>query len=204
MNKLVIILFIITFIMFLPPKQGITQEVDPNDALESDPQFIPDKAIRFRILANSDSEKDQALKLLVRDGVYEEVTEWVKHMTDQGEARHFIESRIGEIDKIVGDVIEEEGAEYGYTVEYGENVTFPEKVYGSYVYPAGEYEAILITIGEGKGENWWCVVFPPLCFVDFGTSVSEEENQEVQGLEEQEKEEEAQVKFFLFEWLGWS
>lgn len=204
MRKLVIILSISSTVILLPPGQGGTQELNQNAALEYDYQVIPDNAIRLRILANSDSEKDQDLKLLVRDRVNEEVTEWIKHMTNKGEARQLIESRISEIEKIVGDVVEEEGAEYGYAVEYGENVTFPEKVYGSFVYPAGEYEAILITIGEGKGENWWCVVFPPLCYVDFGTSVSEEETQEAQEPEEQEKEEEVEIKFFLFEWLGWS
>lgn len=206
MKKLVIILFISSTIFLLPPEQGDTQELNQNDALDYDYQIIPDNAIRLRILANSDSEEDQDLKLLVRDRVNEEVTEWIKYMTDQEEARQLIESRIQEIEKIVADVIEEKGAEYGYTVEYGENVTFPTKVYGPYVYPAGEYEAILITIGEGKGENWWCVLFPPLCFVDFSTSVSEADTQEVKELEEHEedKEEEAKVKFFLFEWLGWS
>src|SRR5699024_12254209 len=62
-----------------------------------------------------------------------------------------------------------------YQVTYGENIAFPAKLYGSYLYPPGEYEAILITIGEGQGENWWCVLFPPLCFLDFenGTTVAE-------------------------------
>lgn len=204
MRKLVIILSISSTVILLPPGQGGTQELNQNAALEHDHQVIPENAIRLRILANSDSEKDQDLKLLVRDRVNEEVTEWIKHMRNQVEARQLIESRILEIEKIVGDVIEEEAAAYGYTVEYGERVTFPTKVYGPYVYPAGEYEAILITIGEGKGENWWCVVFPPLCFVDFGESVSEEETQEEQELEEKEKNEEVEIKFFLFEWLGWS
>lgn len=206
MRKLVIILSISSTVILLPPWQGGTQELNQNAALEYDYQVIPDNAIRLRILANSDSETDQDLKLLVRDRVNEEITEWIKHMRNQVEARQLIESRIPEIQKIVGDVMEEEGAAYGYTVEYGENVTFPTKVYGPYVYPAGEYEAILITIGEGKGENWWCVLFPPLCFVDFGTSVSEVETQEAMELEEQEKanKEETKIKFFLFEWLGWS
>lgn len=206
MKKLVIILSITSTIFLLPPEQAGTQELNQSDAPDYDYQVIPDEAIRLRILANSDSEKDQDLKLLVRDKVNEEVTEWIKHMTDIKEARQLIESRIPEIQKIVADVIEEEGAAYGNTVEYGENVTFPTKVYGPYVYPAGEYEAILITIGEGKGENWWCVLFPPLCFVDFGTSVPEVETQETLELKEQEEEneEEAKIKFFLFEWLGWS
>lgn len=208
MKKLVIILFVFSIIFFLLPKLGVTQELNQNDGLKYDYQVIPDEAIRLRILANSDSEKDQDLKRLVRDRVNEEVTEWGKYMTDIDEARKLIETRIPEIEKIVAGVVEEEGAEYGYTVEYGENVAFPTKEYGSYVYPAGEYEAILITIGEGKGANWWCVVFPHLCFVDFsfGTSASAADTQAAQELEEQEeeKEEGPKVKFFLFEWLGWS
>ncbi|GLO68441.1 stage II sporulation protein R [Oceanobacillus kimchii] len=76
MKKLVIILFVFSIIFFLLPKQGVTQELNQNDGLENDYQFIPDEAIRLRILANSDSEKDQDLKRLVRDRVNEEVTEW--------------------------------------------------------------------------------------------------------------------------------
>lgn len=174
---------------------------------EEEYQVIPDEAIRLRILANSDSEEDQKLKRLVRDRVNEQVTVWVENITEIEEARKLIESRIPELEEIVANTIKEAGKENEFTVEYGENIAFPAKLYGSYLYPAGEYEAILITLGEGQGANWWCVLFPPLCFLDFfnGTTVAEAEEAEAEDVVlEEPEEEETEVKFFLFEWFGWS
>ncbi|RLL42895.1 stage II sporulation protein R [Oceanobacillus piezotolerans] len=204
MKKFVFFVLIL-FILFLSiPNKGISGE---EKGLEYQYQEIPDEAIRLRILANSDTDRDQEIKRLVRDEVNKEVATWVEDMTNLEEARKVIETRIPEIKEIVADVLEAEGTEVEYTVEYGENVTFPTKLYGTHIYPAGEYEAILITLGEGQGDNWWCVLFPPLCFLDFsfGTSVAAadaEENPEE--IAEAEQEEETEVKFFLFEWFGWS
>src|SRR5699024_10893568 len=125
-------------------------------------------------------------------------------------ARQLIESRLPEIRSIVSDVLEAENSGQSYTVNYGKNVSFPVKLYDNLLYPAGEYEAVLITLGDGKGSNWWCVLFPPLCFLDFsnGTSVAETSGAEQQDREvkkeDDEEEDEVEVKFFLFEWLGWS
>ena len=203
MKKLTFIVLIF-FILFLSlPTKGVSEQV----ANEADYQVIPDEAIRLRILANSDSDEDQELKRLVRDRVNEQITEWVEHITDIEEARKLIDERIPEIEAIVGQTIEEAGKDNDFNVEYGENVSFPTKLYGDFLYPAGEYEAILITIGEGQGANWWCVLFPPLCFLDFfnGTSVAEAESAEETEIAEVEvEEEETEVKFFLFEWFGWS
>lgn len=199
MKKLVFFAFILIFSFI--SMAGWRIDGEPN--ADTDYQVIPDEAIRLRILANSDSEADQALKHSVRDRVNEEVTSWVEEMTDIDEARALIQERLPEIDQIVAETIENEGTENSYTVDYGENVTFPMKLYGDYLYPAGEYEAILITIGEGNGSNWWCVLFPPLCFLDFSFGSTVEEEDEV-AQEEPEQEEETEVKFFLFEWFGWS
>ncbi|MDL4839163.1 stage II sporulation protein R [Aquibacillus rhizosphaerae] len=162
----------------------------------SDYQVIPDEAIRLRILANSDNEKDQVLKREIRDQVNEEITEWVEEITEIEQARQLIENRLVDIDAIVKRVLKEKGIDQDVKVEYGDNVQFPTKVYGAYVYPAGEYEAILITLGEGKGANWWCVLFPPLCFLDFsnGTSVDEEAQEEKKEEKEEPKEEEKKKK----------
>lgn len=202
MRKLVFFAFIFFIFFFTFPNTGVSEQSDSDS--EYDVQVIPDEAIRLRILANSDSEEDQALKRLVRDHVNAEITEWVAHITDIEEARNLIESRIPKIEEIIEDVLQEENADYDFDVEYGSNVSFPMKLYGSYLYPAGEYEAVLITIGEGQGDNWWCVLFPPLCFLDFGggTSVAAEETDEAD--EEEMEEESAEVKFFLFEWFDWS
>lgn len=201
MKKLVLIVFIFILLLITFPLIGMSQLEEKQG--EANYQVIPDEAIRLRILANSDSDADQELKRMVRDEVNEVITEWVAEITDIEEARKLIEARIPEINEIVKKVLKEEGSSDSFKVEYGSNITFPAKLYGDYVYPAGEYEAVLITIGEGKGDNWWCVLFPPLCFLDFsnGTTVAAEEDTEE---EPQVAEEKTEVKFFLFEWFGWS
>ncbi len=167
---------------------------------ELDYQVIPDEAIRLRILANSDSEKDQDIKHKVRDEVNKVITEWVENIEDIEEARELINNRLPELEEVVRDTLKQENSDQDFELEYGENVSFPAKLYGNYLYPAGEYEAILVTLGEGSGANWWCVLFPPLCFLDFfnGTSVASEDAAEV------EEDEEVKVEFFLFKWLGLS
>lgn len=180
-----------------------------------DYEVIPDEAIRLRILANSDRDEDQEVKRAVRDQVNETISAWVKNLTDVEAARQLIEAKIPTIHKIVGQTLKEHGVTDRYHVSYGENIAFPAKLYGSYLYPPGEYEAVLITIGEGQGENWWCVLFPPLCFLDFenGTTVAEasakedslEEHELEEDKEEDEKEDDSlNVKFFLFDFFGWS
>ncbi|PLR67852.1 stage II sporulation protein R [Bacillus sp. UMB0893] len=183
----------------------------------TEPVVIPEEAIRLRILANSDSEQDQALKRKIRDEVNKEITVWVEKLTSIEAARELIQSRLPEIEKIVQSVLVKENQEQKFGVDF-DNVSFPTKMYGSYIYPAGEYEAILITLGEGKGANWWCVLFPPLCFLDFsnGQAVQaaelEEEDkstspqktsEELSALivDEEEDKEEVEVKFFLVEWF---
>ncbi|MGN8646416.1 stage II sporulation protein R [Gracilibacillus sp. HCP3S3_G5_1] len=198
MRKLILFTVLMVLIIGFFP-----QKVTSN---EQSYQVIPDEAIRLRILANSDDEKDQALKHAVRDAVNEEVTKWVEEMDDIDEARQLISSRIDDIDQIVKDTVVEEGVEY--TVDYRKDVQFPTKLYDNYLYPAGEYEAILITLGEAEGSNWWCVVFPPLCFLDFsfGTTVQAAEDDEAQEKEDKEEkkseEEEVEYTFFFLKWFN--
>ncbi|MGN7399328.1 stage II sporulation protein R [Cytobacillus praedii] len=142
-----------------------------NEVIADEPLVIPNEAIRLRILANSDSESDQALKRLVRDAVNAEITKWVAELTSIEEARNLIRSRLPEIQKIAESVVEREQLSQSVTAEFGK-VDFPTKLYGQFLYPAGEYEAILITLGDGNGANWWCVLFPPLCFLDFSNGVA--------------------------------
>ncbi|NBJ69686.1 MULTISPECIES: stage II sporulation protein R [Clostridia] len=207
MKKLVffVVIFLIGFLSI--PGQVFSQKPEEKSLPDQeDYQVIPDEAIRLRILANSDNESDQQLKRNIRDRVNEEITSWVEDMTDMEQARNLIEKRIPEINQIIRSVLEESGVEQNFEVTYGKAVSFPAKIYGSYVYPAGKYEAVLITIGEGKGDNWWCVLFPPLCFLDFsnGTSAVSAETMEEETKEEEEQKEDTKVTFFLFEWLGWS
>ncbi|AOH57208.1 stage II sporulation protein R [Peribacillus muralis] len=137
-------------------------------------KVIPDEAIRLRILANSDEEKDQAVKRLIRDEVNKDITKWVQELTSLDEARDVITAHLPDIQAKAEAVVKENGLEQSVKVDFGQ-AEFPTKLYGQYLYPAGEYEAVIITLGEGEGANWWCVLFPPLCFLDFsnGTAVSQ-------------------------------
>ncbi|PFQ22779.1 stage II sporulation protein R [Bacillus cereus] len=155
------------------------------------PSVIPKEAVRLRILANSDSDKDQALKRKVRDEVKAQIDGWVADLTSFEEARKVIQSHIPEIEKTVENTLKREGSKDSFQVKFSKNVKFPTKVYGNFIYPAGEYEAVLIKIGEGEGANWWCVLFPPMCFLDFssGTAVRKEEH-----VVKAESPEEEQVK----------
>lgn len=126
---------------------------------------IPKQAIRLRILANSDTAEDQWLKRQVRDAVVTEIETWAKRPRNIEEARQAIRSRLPLFHSIAERVVRQHGYTYPVKVDFG-LVPFPTKLYGDQVYPAGNYEALRITIGKGQGENWWCVLFPPLCFVD--------------------------------------
>lgn len=170
---------------------------------------IPNEAVRLRILANSDSPDDQALKRAVRDAVNEQITAWVSDLTSFEEAKQVIAQHVPEIEQTVARVLQEKKSDQSYKVTFG-RVSFPTKIYGSYIYPAGEYDAVLITLGKGEGANWWCVLFPPLCFLDFSTgeavrSVEKrvEQKTQVEQMEEQplvvEDEQQVEVKFFVAE-----
>lgn len=132
---------------------------------------IPEQSIRLRILANSDAAGDQLVKREIRDAVVAQMNEWVTELENPQsleEARGVIRQHLSEIEDRVGQELANRGLTYSYQVELGV-VPFPTKLYGGTVYPAGDYEAVRITLGKGEGQNWWCVLFPPLCFIDAGT-----------------------------------
>jgi stage II sporulation protein R len=132
---------------------------------------IPQDSIRLRILANSDMAGDQLVKRQIRDSIVEQMNQWVAELEDPQsleQARTLIRGHLPELNALVADELEKRGIEYTYKVELGV-VPFPTKMYGGTVYPAGEYEAVRVTLGAGKGQNWWCVLFPPLCFIDAGS-----------------------------------
>ncbi|MVP02590.1 stage II sporulation protein R [Paenibacillus lutrae] len=127
---------------------------------------IPEQAIRLRILANSDRPEDQAVKSQVRDAILAQMNQWVTGPQTLDEARTIIQENLPLLEKVVAETLQLRGlGNVPYTIELGK-VPFPTKMYGNRVYPAGDYEALRVRIGEGKGQNWWCVLFPPLCFVD--------------------------------------
>lgn len=121
--------------------------------------------IRLHVLANSDSAEDQALKLKVRDRVIEETDGIFTDSENVVGAKSKIEGNIDFIKDIAKDEIRKNGYDYDVNVSLGMS-DFPTKEYGNIILPAGSYEALKIEIGDAKGKNWWCVLFPPLCFVD--------------------------------------
>ena len=148
--------------------------IPKQETAAQDAMVIPSEAIRLRILANSDKAEDQAVKRKIRDAVNAEITKWVESLTSIDDARDVIKSHLPEIEEIAKAEMKNQHMNQTINVTFGK-VNFPTKLYGQYLYPAGEYEAILITLGKGKGANWWCVLYPPLCFLDFsnGVAVSE-------------------------------
>ena len=128
-------------------------------------KLIPDEAIRFRVIANSDSEYDQKIKLLVKEKVENKLYTILKNTKGIDNARQIIKDNVGIIDSIVNKILIEENYDKSYSVNYGMNY-FPEKEYKGVKYDEGYYESLVITLGEGKGKNWWCVLFPPLCLVE--------------------------------------
>ena len=120
--------------------------------------------IRFHVIANSDSREDQELKLAVRDRILEEIEPDLKEMTSIENTRTYIIENRKKIEALAEEIIREAGMDYGADSSLGIR-WIPEKTYGSITFPAGTYEAFTIELGEAGGQNWWCVMFPPLCLI---------------------------------------
>nr|WP_243426397.1 stage II sporulation protein R [Caldicoprobacter guelmensis] len=127
--------------------------------------------IRFHVVANSDSPEDQALKLRVRDKLLEEFGKEFAGIDSIEKEREKVMENIDEIEKIALLEVKRAGKSYPVKVQFG-RFSFPTKAYGNLVLPAGEYEALKVVIGKGEGANWWCVMFPPLCFIDISHGVA--------------------------------
>ena len=145
MKKLIIFLFIISlFFIFSKKEEDI---------------LIPNNAIRFRVIANSNSLRDQQEKLLIKDNVEKEIYNFLSTSTSVLETRDLINKNMDQINNIVSKY------NVDYKINYGKNY-FPTKNYKGVIYPAGNYESLVITLGEGLGDNFWCVLYPPLCLLD--------------------------------------
>ena len=138
---------------------------------------IADSIIRFHVRANSDSEEDQELKLLVKNKIVQFLEAELKDADSLDEARNILYDVKDEIAELARGVIREEGYEYNVEV-YFERAYFPMKVYGDMSFPPGEYEAFRVDIGDACGKNWGCVLYPPLCFVDSTYSVVPKDTKE--------------------------
>ncbi len=131
---------------------------------------IADSVFRLHIIANSDSKEDQELKLKVRDELLSYMNIISKDSTSKQEAMQIANEHKEEFTQIAKKVIKENGYNYTVNVQIGK-ADFPTKYYGDITLPAGTYDALKVQIGEAKGQNWWCVMFPPLCFVDVSTGI---------------------------------
>lgn len=121
-----------------------------------------DKVLRLHVLANSDSDEDQALKLKVRDTVIETLTPLVSELSSIDEVKKTAEGSLSLIKERAEETVRAEGFPYDVTVTLTKE-TYPTRDYGSMCFPSGEYTSLRVMIGEAEGKNWWCVLFPPLC-----------------------------------------
>lgn len=135
---------------------------------------IAEKVVRFHVVANSDTGEDQELKYLVRDAVGAELARVLDGAESRAECEALIAGRLDEITVTAEQVIAAAGYEYEVNAVLGD-VDFPAKRYGSYRFPAGSYEALEVVIGEGRGHNWWCVMYPNMCFSGSVYEVVDEE-----------------------------
>lgn len=169
---------------------------------------IADQVLRFHVVANSDSEADQALKLEVRDALIAYMAENGEAFDSADEAAAFAASHCNELTEVAADVIRQAGQDYPVTASVAW-CSFPDKTYGDLTFPAGSYRALQVKIGEADGQNWWCVLYPLLCFTEEGTASvpkqSQEQLREALGEEDYEVLENSGrpvVRFKLLEWLG--
>lgn len=134
--------------------------------------------LRFHVRANSDSDDDQELKMAVKEDVIAMLKPLLADCESVEESKNIIVSNLQNIYTSAINTITEQGYDYDVKV-YVTEEEFPAKTYGDLTFPAGEYQALRIDIGEAEGQNWWCVMYPPLCFVDESTAVVSEEEKEV-------------------------
>jgi stage II sporulation protein R len=166
-------------------------------------QSISENVLRFHILANSDSSDDQALKLQVRD----RVLEYVQNLeaVDLLDKRLAIFKNLKKIEQIASDVVLENGFDYEVAASLGSS-QFPTKIYGDISLPTGIYEALRVEIGDAGGANWWCVVYPNICFIEHNAVLSDESKMQLQGSLGDEGyaliSGKAPMRFRILEWIN--
>lgn len=126
---------------------------------------LAEQVFRFHVLANSDSEEDQALKMKVKEAIIAYMKQELPQSDSVETTKKWARENLVQIEQVAAEIIEEEGYEYSVKAEVT-TCDFPDKTYGDITFPAGEYEALRIEIGQAKGQNWWCVLYPNLCFID--------------------------------------
>ncbi len=151
---------------------------------------LSDSVFRLHVIANSDSEEDQKLKYTVRDALLEYMNDLSSNCSSKQEVISIANQHLDEFQKIAEDTIKQQGFDYSVSIEIG-NFKFPTKTYGDISFPSGFYDALKVKIGESNGQNWWCVMFPPLCFVDPTNGIVSDDSKET--LQENLSEEEYKI-----------
>lgn len=171
------ICLIVTFLMAVLLTGSIVRGQQVEARMEKTQKDLAKEVFRFHVLANSDSEEDQELKMEVKESVLSYMKEQIPQSNSAEETKEWAKSHLDEIEKVADKTVKENG--YGYPVHA--EVTFcdfPDKTYGDVTFPAGQYEALRIEIGDAKGHNWWCVLYPNLCFMDSVHAVVPKEGKE--------------------------
>ncbi len=173
-----------------------------NNEVIYDYDKIKDEIIRFHVIANSDSEKDQKLKLEIRDEVIKYLEPKLSQSKSINESRKIIKENDKKVKEIAKNMVKDKGYNYKIDSQLSKE-NFPEKVYGNITLPQGEYEAYRILIGDSVGQNWWCVMFPPLCFVDVtkGEVAYNETEKRMDEIVQKEEKENYNLKFKVIEVL---
>ncbi len=138
---------------------------------------LAQQVFRFHVLANSDSDEDQALKMKVKEAVIAYMKQELPESDSVTMTKKWARENLGQIEDVAAELIAEKGYDYSVKAEVT-TCDFPDKTYGDITFPAGEYEALRIEIGQAKGQNWWCVLYPNLCFIDAVHAIVPEEGKE--------------------------
>ncbi len=197
--------YIVSILAFV----GVCSIWGAHDYIETMATTLSERVVRFHVLANSDTTEDQMLKENVRDAVLLYMAPILKDSPSIEETRQRIEAHKADMTDVAKQVIANWGKDYDVQVELTHE-DFPTKSYGDIIFPKGNYEACRILIGEGEGQNWWCVMYPPLCYVDVVSGVVPLEGKEA--LQEEltpeqyeiiafQADKPFEIRFKLMEWL---
>ena len=159
MKKIIVLILSIVSIIYI----GNNYKTEEN--------IIPDEAIRFRVVANSNTMYDQNIKLQVRNTIQNKIFSLIKNSNSIDETRKILKEHKQELYEETSNKLKELGYDKDFNINYGLN-HFPEKKYKGITYKEGDYESLVITLGSGKGDNFWCVLFPPLCLLEADESSS--------------------------------
>lgn len=153
MKKIILVLFAFLTIFFVYNKVNALEVV------------IPDSSIRLRVIPNSNSNYDQAMKQVVKNYLEDDVYDLFKDTKNIYDARNIINNNLGNIENNIQNIFDKYNYDMSFDVNYGFNY-FPEKEFKNVIYKEGYYESIVVSIGKAEGDNWWCVLFPNLCLVE--------------------------------------